>query len=72
MSAYVDRHASGTTTIVFIRNAEAPKKPLYTMEFCKKEIVQIRAKYNQNPPKEVLNEAEIWKKKVVTRGRKNA
>lgn len=72
VSTYVDRHASGTITIVFIRNAEAPKKPLYTMEFCKKEIVQIRAKYNQDPPKEVWNAAEIWKKKVVTRGRKNA
>lgn len=72
VSTYVDRHASGTITIVFIRNAEAPRKPLYTMEFCKKEIVQIRAKYNQNPPKEVWDAANIWKKKVVTRGRKNA
>lgn len=72
VSTYVDRHASGTTTIVFIRDSEEPNKPLYTMEFCKKEIVQIRAKYNQNPPKEVLDAAEIWKKKVVTRGRKNA
>ena len=72
VSTYVDRHASGTITIVFIRNSEAPKKPLYTMEFCKKEIVQIRAKYNQNPPKEVWDAANIWKKKVVTRGRKNA
>ena len=72
VSTYVDRHASGTTTIVFIRNSEEPNKPLYTMEFCKKEIVQIRAKYNQNPPKEVLNAAEIWRKKIVTRGRKNA
>lgn len=71
VSTYVDRHASGTTTIVFIRNSEEPNKPLYTMEFCKKEIVQIRAKYNQNPPKEVLNAAEIWRKKIVTRGRKN-
>lgn len=70
VSTYVDRHASGTTTIVFIRNAAAPKKPLYTMEFCKKEIVQIRAKYNQNPPKEVLNAAEIWKKKVLNERRK--
>ncbi len=70
VSTYVDRHASGTTTIVFIRNAEAPKKPLYTMEFCKKEIVQIRAKYNQNPPREVLNAAEIWKKKVLNERRK--
>lgn len=69
VSTYVDRHASGTITIVFIRNAEAPKKPLYTMEFCKKEIVQIRAKYNQNPPKEVWSAAEIWKKKVLN-GRK--
>ena len=65
VSTYVDRHASGTTTIVFIRNSEEPNKPLYTMEFCKKEIVQIRAKYNQNPPKEVLDAAEIWRKKVL-------
>ena len=35
------------------------------MEFCKKEIVQIRAKYNQNPPKEVWGAAEIWKKKSI-------
>ena len=70
VSTYVDRHASGTITIVFIRNAEAPKKPLYTMEFCKKEIVQIRAKYNQNPPKEVWGAAEIWKKKVLNGRRK--
>lgn len=72
VSTYVDRHASGTITIVFIRNASEQEKPLYTMEFCKKEIVQIRAKYNQNPPKEVWDAANIWKKKVVTRGRKNA
>ena len=65
VSTYIDRHASGTTTIVFIRDSEEPNKPLYTMEFCKKEIVQIRAKYNQNPPKEVLNAAEIWRKKVL-------
>jgi uncharacterized protein lin1253/lin1744 len=70
VSTYVDRHASGTTTIVFIRNSEEPNKPLYTMEFCKKEIVQIRAKYNQNPPKEVLGAAEIWKKKVLNERRK--
>ena len=70
VSTYVDRHASGTITIVFIRNAEAPKKPLYTMEFCKKEIVQIRAKYNQNPPKEVWSAAEIWEKKVLNGRRK--
>lgn len=72
VSTYVDRHASGTTTIVFIRNSEEPNKPLYTMEFCKKEIVQIRAKYNQNPPKEVWGAAEIWKKKVLNGRRKNA
>ena len=40
------------------------------MEFCKKEIVQIRAKYNQNPPKEVWSAAEIWKKKVLNERRK--
>lgn len=72
VGTYVERHASGTTTIVFVRNSNASDIPLYTMEFCKNEIVQIRAKYNHTPPKEVFDAAEIWRKKIVKRGRKNA
>ena len=72
VGTYVEDHASGKTTIVFIRNSDKLDRPLYTMEFRKKDIVQIRAKYNQEPPEGVFEAAEIWKKKVLTRGRKNA
>lgn len=72
VGTYVEEHASGETTIIFIRNSDKLDRPLYTMEFRKKDIVQIRAKYNKKPPNEVFEAAEIWKKKVVTRGRKNA
>lgn len=72
VGTYVEDHASGETTIVFIRNSDKLDRPLYTMEFRKKDIVQIRAKYNKKPPNEVFEAAEIWKKKVLTRGRKNA
>ena len=72
VSTYIDEYASGKTTIIFIRNQEEIDRPLYTMEFRNKEIVQIRAKYNQEPPEGVFEAAEIWKKKVLTRGRKNA
>ena len=72
VSTYINQYASGKTTILFIRDQEEIDRPLYTMEFQNKEIVQIRAKYNQRPPEEVFAAAEIWKQKVLTRGRKNA
>ena len=72
VSTYINQYASWKTTILFIRDQEEIDRPLYTMEFQNKEIVQIRAKYNQRPPEEVFAAAEIWKKKVLTRGRKNA
>ena len=72
VSTYINKYASGKTTILFIRDQKEIDRPLYTMEFQNKEIVQIRAKYNQRPPEEVFAAAEIWKKKIVKRGRKNA
>lgn len=70
VGTYVEDHASGETTIVFIRNSDKLNRPLYTMEFRKKDIVQIRAKYNKKPPNEVFEAAEIWKKKVLNERRK--
>ena len=70
VGTYVEEHASGETTIVFIRNSDKLDRPLYTMEFRKKDIVQIRAKYNKKPPNEVFEAAEIWKKKVLNERRK--
>nr|DAS04651.1 MAG TPA: PcfJ like protein [Caudoviricetes sp.] len=71
VGTYVEDHASGETTIIFIRNSDNLDRPLYTMEFQKKDIVQIRAKYNKKPPNEVFEAAEIWKKKVL-HGRRKA
>ena len=65
VSTYINQYASGKTTILFIRDQEEIDRPLYTMEFQNKEIVQIRAKYNQRPPEEVFAAAEIWKKKIL-------
>lgn len=70
VGTYVEDHASGETTIIFIRNSDNLDRPLYTMEFQKKDIVQIRAKYNKKPPNEVFEAAEIWKKKVLNERRK--
>ena len=70
VSTYINKYASGKTTIIFIRDQEEINRPLYTMEFHNKEIVQIRAKYNQLPPNEVFAAAEIWKKKVLNTRRK--
>ena len=65
VGTYVEKHTEGKTTIIFIRKAEEKDKPLYTMEFGGKDIVQIRAKYNENPPEKIFSIAEIWKEKVM-------
>lgn len=65
VGTYVEKHAEGKTTIIFIRKAEEREKPLYTMEFAGKDIIQIRAKYNEKPPANIFSIAEIWKKKVM-------
>src|SRR5699024_5302898 len=60
VGTYVERHKSGNTTIVFIRKKEAPEKSFCTMEYKAGQIVQLRAKYNENPPEEVQEVAQQW------------
>ena len=51
---YIDRVARGQTSILFIRRAEAPEKPYFTMELNSKgEMVQCRGKNNCGYPAEV-------------------
>jgi len=64
VGTYVERHKSGKTTIIFIRRKEAPEKSLCTMEYRGGDIVQLRAKYNQEPTKEVVKVANEWLKWV--------
>lgn len=68
VGSYAKSHADGKTTIIFIRNKKEPEKPLYTMEWKNKELVQIRAKYNADPPKEVFEAVDLWKSKVEKGG----
>ena len=59
-SGYVKQHKTGQTTIIFVRPAENPDTPFYTMEYQQGEIVQLRGKHNQAPPEEVRAAANHW------------
>lgn len=60
-SKYVKDHASGKTTIVFVRNEKEPEKSLYTMEYKSKKIVQCRGKRNESAPDDVMDVIHEWK-----------
>ena len=64
VGTYVNSHKSGQTTIIFIRKKEEPEQSFVTMEYKAGEIVQIRAKYNQDPGDEVKQVANQWLKEV--------
>lgn len=59
-SGYVRRHKNGETTIIFVRPAEKPTTPFFTMEYRGGKIIQLRGKHNQDPPKEVEIAANHW------------
>ena len=50
---YVDAHAGGSTTILFLRKASAPDESFVTMEVKGKVIEQVYGRFNHLPPKEV-------------------
>ena len=45
---YIDDMAKGDTVILFIRRAEEPDKPYYTLEWRRGQVVQCRTRYNQS------------------------
>lgn len=57
---YTKDHASGKTTIIFIRKKSEPEKSFYTMEYQSGRIIQIRGKHNQSAPEEIRQTAEQW------------
>lgn len=50
VGTYVKRHMTGETTIIFVRDKEKSKVPLYTMEIRAHNIIQIRADHNRKVP----------------------
>lgn len=69
-SRYVDGHSKGKTTIIFIR--KNPYESLYTMEFKKERIIQIRGKHNNSAPNTVQEIADMWLKLVTKKPKSKA
>lgn len=57
---YTEDHASGKTTIIFIRKKSEPEKSFYTMEYQSGRIIQIRGKHNQSATEEIWQAADKW------------
>lgn len=72
VGGYIKRMAEGETAIFFLRKANEPDKPFYTLELQKKRVIQCRtehnASYDRNP--DVKNFVDMWMEKVVKKGRK--
>lgn len=68
---YVDRVASGETTIVFVRKADAPETPYVTVECDKKgrHIIQARGQKNAAPDEETNAFMERWIHRTIRRTR---
>lgn len=52
VGSYANRHASGETTILFLRKRETPTQPYGTIEIRGKRLIQLRSDHNNNVPKE--------------------
>lgn len=62
VGGYASRHASGALHILFIRKADEPNKPYFTMELSTEgNVMQVRGLRNCNPPKAVRAFVEDYK-----------
>ena len=72
VGGYIKRMAEGETAIFFLRKANEPDKPFYTLELQKKRVIQCRtehnASYDRNP--DVKKFVDMWMEKVVKKGGK--
>lgn len=64
VGSYLNRIADGTSIIMLIRASEEPEKPAYTLELAPDtfRVRQVRGKCNSDPPKEVKDFVESWKR----------
>ena len=74
VGGYIRDMAEEKTAIFFLRKANEPDKPFYTLELQKKRVIQCRtehnASYDRNP--DVKNFVDMWMEKVVLKGKKKA
>lgn len=57
---YLEKHRTGATTILFIRQKKSKDKPFYTLEYQDNKIIQIQGKYGKDPSKEITTVANKW------------
>lgn len=63
---YVDKVCNGDCAILFIRKAEAPEEPYYTLEINKYgKMVQCRGRRNCSMTEEVKAFVELWQQSVM-------
>ncbi|OTN83950.1 hypothetical protein A5819_003500 [Enterococcus sp. 7E2_DIV0204] len=64
-SRYINGHAEGTTTIVFVRRKEKMNESFFTIEYKKGKIKQLQGVKNEETvPKELEEASEKWLKRV--------
>lgn len=70
VGSYVDRVAKGETTILFVRKADAPNQPYYTIEFKNDRVLQLRGLRNQVPTEDVQQFVDQWHEIVTKKPKK--
>lgn len=70
VAGYIQRMAKGETAIFFIRKAEEPDAPFYTLELQNKKVIQCRTKDNKSYElsEDVKSFVDMWMEKVVKKG----
>lgn len=65
VGGYVERVAKGETSIFFVRKADSPDVPYFTLEWKNNDIVQCRGLHNCGMPPEVKAFTQAFKKKML-------
>jgi len=64
---YAEKVADGKTTILFLRQADKPKEPYFTVEIRGGKVVQCRGNKNCAAPPEVKTFLAAWEEKCLRR-----
>lgn len=67
VGSYVGRVAEGSCLILFVRAADDPDTPLYTMEVRGRRVVQLRGHGNSDPPPDVRAFVDGYERRVLSR-----
>ena len=72
VGGYADRMAAGETVILFIRKAEEPDTPFYTLEYQNGVVIQCRTNHNATYERDedVKNFVDAWVERVAKKDKK--